>query len=297
MTVARLRGFLASMPANLRGAMMVSLGAFILVTMTTLVKSLGDNLHSFEILFVRCLVGFLFLTPLLFKARAASIRTNRPFMHFLRASAGITGMFCMFWSVTHMPLADATAIAFSRPLFMIVLALIFLGEVVGRRRGFATVAGFIGILIMTRPFTEGFDPTALIAATGALFAALAVIAIKKLTLTEPIMTIMFYYTLWTTVIAAIPAALVWQTPSLQEMGVLTIIGILGVVGQTAMTQGFKLGEATFVIPFDYLRLIYAGLYGIALFNEVPAMVSMAGAVVIVASSLYILRRGSVQDQS
>lgn len=296
MTGTGLRNYFARLPANLRGAIMVSLGAVILVTMTTLVKSLGDHLHSFEILFVRCLIGLLLVIPLLFRARAASIKTNRPFMHFLRASTGVTGMFCMFWAITHMPLADATALGFSRPLFMIVLAFVFLGEIVGWRRGIATVAGFMGILIMTQPFTEGFDPTALIAATGALFTALAVIVIKKLTPTEPLMTIMFYYTLWTTVIAAIPAAMVWQTPSLQEMGVLTIIGILGVVGQTAMTQGFKLGEATFVIPFDYLRLIYAGLLGIALFKEVPAMVSVAGAAVIVASSFYILRRGTVPDQ-
>ena len=297
MTGTGLRSYFARLPANLRGAMMVSLGAVVLVTMTTFVKSLGDHLHSFEIVFFRCLIGFLLLIPLLIKTRGAAIRTKRPFMHFLRTSLGITGMFCMFWSVTHMPLADATAIAFSRPLFMIVLAFIFLGEVVGWKRGFATVVGFMGILIMTRPFTEGFDPTALIAAAGALFAAIAVVAVKKLTLTEPIMTIMFYYTLWTTVISAIPAALVWQPPTLQEMGVLTIIGILGVVGQTAMTQGLKLGEATYVIPFDYLRIIYAGLYGIVLFNEVPAMVSVAGATVIVASSFYILRRGAARDQS
>ncbi len=293
---ARLREYLARLPTNVRGAMMVSLGALLLVTMTTLVKGLGDSLHSFEIVFFRCLIGFLLLIPLLIKTRGAAIRTKRPFMHFLRTSLGITAMFCAFWAVTHMPLADATAIGFSRPLFMIVLAFIFLGEVVGWRRGFATVVGFMGILIMTRPFTEGFDPTALIAATGALFAALGVVAVKKLTLTEPIMTIMFYYTLWTTVFSAIPAALVWQPPNLQEMGVLTIIGILGVVGQTAMTQGFKLGEATFVIPFDYLRIIFAGLYGIALFKEVPAMVSIAGAAVIIASSFYILRRGTVPDE-
>jgi drug/metabolite transporter (DMT)-like permease len=295
-TAARLRGAFTRLPANLRGAMMVSLGAFILVTMTTLVKSLGESLHSFEIVFFRCLIGFLFLTPLLFRARGRWVPTKRPFMHILRAFVGGAAMFCIFWSVTHMPLADATAIVFSRPLFMIVLAFIFLGEVVGWRRGFATLAGFTGILIVTRPFTEGFEPTALIAASGALFAAMVVVVVKKLALTEPVMTIMFYYTLWTTVISAIPAALVWQTPNLYEMGVLIGVGILGVAGQTAMTHGFKLGEATFVVPFDYLRLVFATLYGIALFREIPTIISITGAAVIVASSFYILRRGAAKEE-
>ncbi len=290
--LARLRGIWAGFTGNVRGALMVSLGALLLVTMTTLVKTLGATVHSFEIVFVRCLVGFLLLAPMLFKARGAGFRTRRPVMHFLRAAIGLTGMYCVFWSVTHMPLADATAIVFSRPLFMIALALVFLGEVAGWRRGLATVAGFTGILIMTRPFTEGFEPAALVAATGALFSTIAVVVIKKLTATEPVMTIMIHYTFWTTVIAAVPATMVWRTPSFTEAGLLVLVGILGVAGQAAMVQGFKLGEVTFVVPFDYLRLVFAVLYGIALFGEVPAPVSIIGGAVIVASSFYILKRGA-----
>jgi drug/metabolite transporter (DMT)-like permease len=274
---------------------MVSLGALLLVTMTTMVKTLGATFHSIEIVFIRCLVGFLLLAPMAFKARGAGFLTRRPVMHFLRAATGITAMFCIFWAVTHMPLADATAIVFSRPLFMIALALVFLGEVVGWRRGLATAAGFMGILIMTRPFTEGFDPVALVAATGALFAALVVVVIKILAPSEPVMTIMIHFTLWTTLIAAIPAAMVWRMPSLTEAGLLVAVGIFGVAGQTAMTQGFKLGEATFVVPFDYLRLIFATLFGIALFAEVPTLVNIIGAAVIIVSSFYILKRGAPGD--
>ena len=295
MIAAPLREAWAGLPTNVRGALMVTLGGLILVTMTTMVKTLGTTIHSFEIVFVRCLVGFVVLTPLLFKGRGGGFRTRRPGMQFLRAAFGITAMFCGFWSVTHMPLADATAIGFSRPLFMIVLALIFLGEVVGWRRGLATGAGFIGILIMTRPFTEGFEPTALVAASGALFAAVAVVIIKKLAVSDPVMTIMIHYTFWTTVISAVPAAMVWQTPSLSEAGLLVAVGVLGVVGQTAMTHGFKLGEATFVVPFDYLRLIFATLYGIVLFGEIPTLVSITGAAIIVISSFYIIKRGGPKD--
>ncbi len=292
MIPARLRTTWEGLSANLRGALTVILGGMILVTMTTLVKTLGATIHSFEIVFVRCLIGFLLLSPLLFKAGGAGFRTRRTVMQFLRAAFGMAAMFCGFWSVTHMPLADATAIGFSRPLFMIVLALVFLGEVVGWRRAVATVAGFTGILIMARPFTQGFEPVALVAASGALSAAIAVVVIKKLAVSDSVMTTMIHYTFWTTVIAAIPAAMVWQTPSLADAGLLLLVGILGVAGQTAMTQGFMLGEATFVVPFDYLRLIYATIFGIALFSEIPTFISIIGALIIVASSFYILKRGA-----
>ncbi len=292
MIPARLRATWDGLSANVRGALTVILGGMILVTMTTMVKTLGTTIHSFEIVFVRCLIGFLVLSPLLFKARGAGFRTRRPVMQFLRAAFGMVAMFCGFWSVTHMPLADATAIGFSRPLFMIVLAMVFLGEVVGWRRALATIAGFTGILIMARPFTEGFEPVALVAASGALSAAIAVVIIKKLAASDSVMTTMIHYTFWTTVIAAIPAAMVWQTPSLTEAGLLLLVGILGVAGQTAMTQGFMLGEATFVVPFDYLRLIYATIFGIALFSETPTFVSIIGASIIVASSFYILKRSA-----
>ncbi len=290
--IAAARARWALLPANVRGALTVTLGAFLLVTMTTMVKALGETLHSFEIVFVRCLVGFLLLTPLIVRQRGATFKTAKPFLQFLRAAFGFAAMSCMFWAITQMPLADATAVAFSRPLFMILLALLLLGEVVGWRRGLATAAGFAGILIMVRPFTDGFDPAALVAAAGACFAAAIVVVIKKLTVTDSVMTIMVYYTFWIMVLSAIPAAVVWQTPTLAEAGLLILVGLFGVAGQTAMTQGFKLGEATFVVPFDYLRLVFATLYGIALFSEIPTMVSVAGALIIVASSFYILLRGS-----
>lgn len=277
---------------NARGAIMVSIGALTLVLMSSTVKEVGQTLHSFEIVFFRCLIGFLLVLPVLVRRGSLdAMRTQRPVLHMIRSMIGMSAMFCGFYAFTHMPLADATALLFSRPLFMIVLACLLLGEVVGWRRGLATLVGFGGILIMTRPFGEGFEPVALVAAAGALFAAGVVVAIKKLSRTEKVMTIMFYYTLWTTVLSAIPAALVWRTPTLVEGGLLLVIGILGVLGQTAMTQGFKMGDATVVVPFDYLRLVYAGLFGLALFSEVPTLVSVIGALVIVASSFYILRRG------
>ena len=191
-----------------------------------------------------------------------------------------------------MVLADAMAIQFSRPLFTIVLAFLLLGEVVGWRRATITVIGFSGILLITRPFTEGFEPVALIAALGALLGTGVVISIKKLARTEKTMVIMFYYAMWTTIFSAIPAALVWQQPGWHDLGLLCLVGILGIVGQTAVTHGISLGDATFVVPFDYLRVVFAVLFGILLFAEIPTLWSFSGAAIIIGSNLYLLRRGT-----
>ncbi len=270
----------------------MSLGALLLVVMSTLVKALGQRLDSFQILFVRARFGFLVVAPLLMRNGLQAVRTQRAGLHLVRGGIGALGNFCFFYALTHMVLADAMAVQFSRPLFTIVLAYFFLGEVVGWRRATITAVGFSGILLITRPFSEGFESVALIAAMGALFGTGVVIAIKKLARTEKTMVIMFYYAMWTTIFSAIPAALVWQQPSWHDVGLLCLVGIFGIVGQTSVTHGLSLGDATFVVPFDYLRVVFAAFFGIALFAEIPTIWSISGATIIIGSNLYLLRRGA-----
>ena len=274
--------------SNVRGAVFVTLGALLLTGMAILVKFLGSRLDSFEILFFRSFIGLLFILPLALKHGWGICRTKIPMMHMTRGGIGIMGNFCFFYSITHLLLADAMALQFSRPLFMIVLAALFLGEVTGWKRGIATVIGFSGILIYTRPFGGGFEPAVLVGATGAFFGALVVVAIKQLSKTESTKVIMFYYAFWGAIFSLIPAMMVWLTPTGREMGLLVMVGFLGIAGQSLITQGVTIAETTVVLPFDYLRLVYAALFGWLLFNEVPGLLSLTGAFIIVASTLYIL---------
>lgn len=273
---------------NARGAMLVSVGALLLVIMATLVKVLGHRLSSFEILFFRSFIGFLVVLPFFMANPMEPLRTKRFGMHAVRGMTGALGNACFFWSITHMLLADAMALQFSRPLFMIPLAILFLGEVVGLRRSLIAVVGFIGILIYARPFTEGFDPDAIIAATGAFFGGLVVICIKRLSTTEPTRVIMFYYAFWNAVIAAIPTIFLWITPTWTELALLTIIGILGIGGQGLITHGLTQGDATALVPLDYSRIPYAALLGFIVFGELPGLWSLVGMALIVISSLYLV---------
>ena len=271
-----------------RGAVLVSAGSMTLVIMAAVVKFLGTRLPSIEILFFRSLIGFLLVMPMFLRNPLQPLRTKRFGMHLLRGTTGAVGNACFFWTITHMLLADAMALQFARPLFMIPLALIFLGEIAGWRRSIVVVVGFIGILFYARPFTQGFDPNAFVGATGALFGALVVICIKRLQSTEPTRVIMFYYAFWNALFALIPAIWFWVTPNLPELALLAVVGVLGILGQTMITHGLSQGDATVLVPLDYSRIIYSAALGYLLFGELPGLWSVAGMVLIISASLYLV---------
>lgn len=271
-----------------RGALLVSAGSLTLVVMAAVVKLLGARLPSMEILFFRSLIGFFFVLPLFLRDPLLPLRTQRFGMHLLRGATGAVGNACFFWTITHMLLADSMALQFARPLFMIPLALIFLGEIAGWRRSIVAVVGFVGILLYARPFTEGFDPNAFVGATGALFGGLVVICIKRLQTTESTRVIMFYYAFLNAVFALIPAVWLWVTPTWPELALLAVVGFLGISGQSMITHGLSQGDATVLVPLDYSRIIYSALLGYLLFGELPGPWSFAGMAVIVSASLYLV---------
>jgi drug/metabolite transporter (DMT)-like permease len=276
-------------PRNVaRAAALVSAGSLTLVVMATVVKHLGTELPAMEILFFRSAIGLLFVLPLFARNPLEPFRTKRPGMHLLRGAVGAVGNACFFWTITHMLLADAMALQFSRPLFMIPLAVFLLGETVGLRRTAVAAVGFAGIMLYARPFTGGFEPDAFVGALGALAGGLVVICIKRLATTEPTRVIMFYYAVWNALFALIPAALFWVAPTLPQLALLTVVGILGIGGQTLITHGLTMGEATVLVPLDYSRIIYSAALGYLLFNEIPGPWSFAGMALIVACSLYLV---------
>lgn len=284
-----------ALSANARGAMLISTGSITLVLMAALVKHLGANIPALEILFFRSLIGFLLVLPAFMSDPMEPFRTRRQGMHFWRGAASVLGNFCFFWSITHMLLADAMAIQFSRPLFMIPLAILFLGEVAGLRRIAVTLVGFLGIAIYSRPFSAGFDPGAFIAAMGAFGGALVVICIKRLATTEPTRVIMFYYAFWNVVFAAVPAYLWWVWPTWSELALLVLVGALGIGGQSLITHGFTMGDTTALVPLDYSRIVYSAIIAYLIFGEVPGLWSLAGMTLIVGASLYLVlteKRGS-----
>ena len=142
----------AKLPANIRGAGFVAVGGFLLIIMAALVKQLGQSLPAFEVLFVRFLAGLIVLMPLVWRLGLKIVYTQKIHLHATRGFVGFIGNMFFFFALIHIPLADTVSIQFSRPLIMIVIAALFLGERAGLKRSIITLAGFGGILMITKPF-------------------------------------------------------------------------------------------------------------------------------------------------
>lgn len=280
----------SQLPPNLRGALWLVFAGFVLISMNSIVKTMGARLPAAELLFFRGAFGIVFLMPLVLWRGWRSVATRHPWMHLLRTCFGTASMFGVFYAVTHMPLADATAILFSSPLFATVFAALLLREAVGWRRATATLVGFGGVLVMVRPGAEAIEPAAFVAIGAAMLTGALAIIIRRLSGKDSPYVIIFWFTTVGSLIALPFALAVWVPPLASDWPLLVLIGFLGLIGQTAFTFAFSTGESSAVAPFDYVRLIFAGLFGYLFFAELPDHWSLTGAAIIMASTFYIMRR-------
>ncbi|MBK20353.1 MAG: hypothetical protein CMM52_16095 [Rhodospirillaceae bacterium] len=277
------------LPGNLRGILWLTLGTIAFALNDVLVKLLGKKFGPMELAFCRYSIGLLILSPIFFRMGASGLKTTRLGIHMTRLVIACIAQVGVFYSVIHLYLADATAIAFSRPLFTTIVAVILLSELVSARRWVATAVGFVGVLIMVRPGHAGFDPVALIAVISACTFAIANIMIRMMASTEPPNRILFYYHVGGAIIFLVPTIILWQTPVGIEWLLLAGIGVMTTIGMTGFIRAFSVGEANAVGPMEYIRLIYAGILGYYIFNEVPDYWTVAGALIIIISTVYIAR--------
>jgi drug/metabolite transporter (DMT)-like permease len=284
------------LPENLRGALWITMGTIAFALNDAVIKHLGRTIHPFELAFFRYAIGFLLLLPVFVRMGWSGLKTTHPGLHGLRLIVACTAQVGVIYSVIHLMLADATAIAFSRPLFTTLIAVFVLGEAVGRGRWTATAIGFAGVLVMVRPGHAAFDPVALVAVCAACAFAFANVMIRLMARTEPPNRILFYYHAGGTMIFALPAAWMWTMPVGLEWLLLFMIGALTTVGMVGFVRGFSAGEASIVGPMEYTRLIYAGFIGYYLFAEVPDIWTGVGALIIVVSTLYIARREAMAQK-
>lgn len=275
---------------NLEGALWMIASGIVFSAQGAIVKLLGMRLDSFEIAFFRCVFGLLVVLPFVFRGGTALFLTGRPGLHVVRALVGVSGMFCGMYALTRLPLADATAISFAKPLFAVVLAATFLGELVGWRRWTATAAGFVGVVVIVRPGTQTFELAHVAALLGAFLIADVIVLVKKLQGSEKNATIMAYFGIVTSIASLGPALVVWQTPTWTELALLAGIGASASTGQWMALKAFRAAEASAVVPYDYLRLVFAILYGWLFFAEVPDGWTLAGSAILIGATLYIAYR-------
>ena len=289
----------ARQPVDNRRAALWLLASATMFTFTgVLVKTLGQTLHPFEISFFRGLVALAVILPIFSRTGGilAGMRTQIPLLQITRGVVGSVAMFLGFYAIVALPLAEAQAISFSRNLFLVPLAAFILSEAVGPRRAIAACVGFVGVLIMLRPNMGAGDAGMLLslgaaAALGhAFLVALATVLVNIASRYDGSVTLMFYTNTVSVTLIAIPTFFVWQTPNMSELMMLVAMGILATASHNCFIRAFALGEASVIAPVDYARLIFAALAGFVVFSTVPDIYTITGALIIVASSFYILRR-------
>ncbi|MBJ3774570.1 DMT family transporter [Acuticoccus mangrovi] len=274
---------------NVVGALWMFASAIVLTLQAAVVKHLGQELPIAVILFLRVLMISLMVGPMLiWRGGLRALATRRPLGHLMRAVFGLGMMAGSFYAVTVLPLADATALSFTRPLWSMLTSYLAFGEVVGWIGGIATFSGFGGVLVIAQP-QSGIHPGMIIAVLAAASSSLALVCIKRLTTTEPVQRILLYFALTGTIVLALPAYLTWQTPTLIQLGWLIAIAITGSAGQLMSSLAVKHGDMTVVTPIDFVRVPAAAFIGFLLFAELPDVWTFLGSLIIFGSTVAILR--------
>lgn len=275
---------------NLIGAVWMFLAVILFTATMTSVKLLGKDLDTSQIVFFRSVVGFFFILPFAMKGGRTVFFPKRPWILLVRIITGNGSLFCTFYAVTHLQFTTAITISFIRPLLLIFLAIWFLNEMIGWRRWTATTVGFIGVIIMVRPGIIEVEFAVIVALVGAAFGAVSHTSVKLLTESDRHLTLLVYPSLFGSIIFIGPGLYYWKTLTWEQIGLLTFTGGSMILAQACVVKAFAAGDATFVSPIQFLRLIGAAIIGYLIFAEIPDIWTIIGATVIVSSTLYMAHR-------
>ena len=281
----------------MRGIVLMCLSTVAFSIMHGLVRFVSEVLPPFQIAFFRNFFGLAFLLPLLMRSRFAVLRTKQIGLHALRGVINMAAMLMFFTALSISPIAKVTALGFTAPIFMAILAVIVLGERFRIYRWSAIFLGFVGMLIILRPGLVVMDTGALLVIGSAVLWAVAMLIIKIQSRTESSLTIVAYMGIFLGVFSIAPALWVWQPFDLQILGLMALIGLFGSIAQMAISESLKETDPTALMPFDFLKLIWTAMIGAWFFAETPDMFTWIGATVIFSSGLFIaFRERSIRSQ-
>lgn len=282
----------------LRGIVLMCVSTVAFSIMHGLVRFVSEVLPPFQIAFFRNIFGLAFLLPLLMRSRFSILRTKRIGLHALRGIINIIAMLMFFTALSISPIAKVTALSFTAPIFMAILAVFVLRERFRIYRWLAILSGFIGMLIILRPGLVAIDTGALLVTASAGLWAIALLLIKILSRTEASLTIVAYMGIFLGVFSIFPALWVWQPFGMQTLFWLALIGLFGTIAQMSLSQSLKETDPTALMPFDFLKLVWTALIGAWFFSEIPDVYTLIGAAVIFASGFFIaLREQKAQPQA
>jgi drug/metabolite transporter (DMT)-like permease len=259
---------------------LIVLGTLTLSGMHALVRFVSTDIDPFEIAFFRNFFGFLIFVPWLARNGIRVLKTDRIGLHLLRGSINACSMSCWFWGLSMTPLAQATALISTMPIFVALGASIYLGEKVGVGRWGAVILGLVGTLVIVGPGGATIDLGFALIMGSCLFATASRIFAKELSDSDGASTIVAWVTIVMTPITLIPALFVWTWPDWHSLIWLVALGVLGTTSHVCIIQSYKWLDVSLVEPFLFLRLLWAAVIGFFLFREIPTMNTWIGGAVI-----------------
>lgn len=272
-----------------RGAAYMLASALLFSAMSALVKVVSASLPNEMVVFFRSTMGLVFLLPWVWRHGWHHLKTRHPGQHLVRAASGLAAMYCYFYAIAHLPLAEATLLNYSTPLFIPFIAAAWLGEPVAGRVAVAITVGFAGIALILKPGMHLFTPDSLVGLAAGVLAAVAMVGIRRMHRSETPFRIVFYFTLLSTLGSAVPLAWSWRMPQPELWLLLVAMGALASMAQIALTRAYTCAPASQVGPFSYATVVFAALWGAWLWGEIVDGLTALGAALVCTAGVLTIR--------
>lgn len=289
--------YFRTLPSQNKAIAYTLISIFFFSFMGIFIRKSSENIHIMEVIFFRNLLACLIIIPVMSSSGLASFKMNRPGLFVWRAIFVSIGMFSGFSAITLIPLAQATAISFTTPIFVTILAVFLLGEVIKFRRVAAIFVGFIGMLIIVQPGVGSISLGIILAFIGAFFHSINLLIVKKLTANESANAIVVWMVIMLVPISFVPAILVWEWPSALTWLYLWCLAFCGTVGHSFFTRAYSLADITSLQPFQFIKLPMIAFLAWVIFSELPLYWTWLGGLIIFSSTVYITRREAKINKS
>ena len=256
-----------------------------------LIVKWSDSYPLGQVLFFRGFFGLVFYFFIIPRDRLKNFYyTKRAGLHFLRCLFGLIALISIFIALRNLPLATVVSISFAAPIFTTIFSIFFLSEKVGLYRWLAVIVGFIGIVVISEPGFSSLNIYFIYPIIFCLGLSYVAIAIRQLSTTEPIWLIALNFSAVITIASFFTIPFGWIMPDIKDLILLSFIGIFGGVANLWLSQSYKFSEVSLVTPLKYLALVFAIIFGYLIWNEVPTIKTLLGALLVIISSIIIFRR-------
>lgn len=276
--------------AALAGILLMLGGIFLFAVNDAMGKWLVATYSVGQLLLIRSIAALAVLAPFIRREGAAAFRAApRPGLQILRVVFSTLEVAGFYWAVSYLPLADVMTYYLAGPIYVTAISALFLGEKVGWRRWLAVGIGFVGVVIALRPTDASFSWPAMIALAGSFCFSLLMIATRHLRGTSDTVLVTGQ-TVAALIFGAVLAPLHWVTPSLRDALLLALLGVVAMVAHVCVNRSLKLAPASVVVPYQYSMIVWAIVFGVLVFGDIPDAAMLTGAAIIIGAGLYIFLR-------